>query len=112
MNFATTLKNLRELHNVKQEELAEYLKVSRPTIAGYETKRREPDYERLTKIAEFFQVSTDYLLTGKDSDIQPEQSEAIIDQKVTAIYKQLSLDSKQEALKYLQLLKLKEHYYK
>ena len=108
MNFANTLKDLRELHNVTQEELAEYLKVSRPTIAGYETKHRQPDYERLVKIAEFFQVSIDYLITGDESSANPEYTESVIDQKVAGIYKQLSLSSKLDALKYLQLLKLDE----
>ena len=46
MDFANTLKNLRESNNVTQDELAKYLKVSRPTIAGYETKNHQPDFER------------------------------------------------------------------
>ena len=108
MNFAEILKDLRELHDVTQEDLADYLQVSRPTVAGYETKNRQPDYERLVKIAEFFKVSVDYLVTGGESTATPEYTENIVDQKVAGIYKQLRLNSKLDALKYLQLLKLKE----
>ena len=47
MNFGNNLKDLRETRNVTQGQLAEYLQVSRPTIAGYETKSRQPDFEKL-----------------------------------------------------------------
>lgn len=50
MNFGNNLKDLRETWNITQGQLAEYLQVSRPTIAGYETKSRQPDFEKLEKI--------------------------------------------------------------
>ena len=45
MNFGNNLKDLRETWNITQGQLAEYLQVSRPTIAGYETKSRQPDLQ-------------------------------------------------------------------
>ena len=66
MSFATQLKILRAKHDVTQQELADYLNVMRPTIAGYETKGKEPDYRTLLLLSSYFHVSTDYLLTGKD----------------------------------------------
>lgn len=66
MSFATRLKKLRELKHVTQQELADYLHVTRPTIAGYETKGKEPSYETMLAIASFFDVSADYLITGKN----------------------------------------------
>ena len=60
MNFGNNLKDLRETRNITQGQLAEYLQVSRPTIAGYETKSRQPDFEKLEKIANYFHVSIDY----------------------------------------------------
>ena len=56
MKFASTLKLLREQNHVTQKELADYLKVTRSTIAGYETKGKQPDYERLLRIAAYFGV--------------------------------------------------------
>ena len=62
MSFGDRLKELRAKNNVTQQELANYIGVGRPSIAGYETKKKHPDYDRLKLIAQFFNVSTDYLL--------------------------------------------------
>lgn len=108
MNSANTLKNLREVNNVTQDQLADYLKVSRSTVAGYETKSRQPDYERLEKISEFFHVSIDYLIRGWTEEQNLLARESTIDQEVTISYRKLSLNSKQDVLKYIRLLELKE----
>lgn len=106
MNFANTLKNLRELHNVTQDELAKYLKVSRPTIAGYERKNRQPDFEKLVKIAEYFNVSIDYLITGIPTPENAPVDENALDHEIIISYKKLSVHSKQDLLKYIKLLEL------
>lgn len=62
MGFAQRLKYLRKDLNLTQEDLAEKLSISRSTVAGYETERKEPDYTMLEKLADFFNVSVDYLL--------------------------------------------------
>ncbi len=68
MTFGETLSNIRKQSNITQDELATYLKVSRSTIAGYETRNREPEYYVLVKIADYFNVSTDYLLGHERTD--------------------------------------------
>lgn len=113
MNFASNLKNLRESKDVTQEELAEYLKVSRPTIAGYETKSRQPDFEKLEKISDFFHVSIDYLLTGSEFQavsFQPNKmlSEKLLNHSVLTGYQKLSVESKQDVLAYIELLQLRD----
>lgn len=60
--FCKTLKKLRKSHNMTQDELAELLNLSRSAISLYETGRREPDYTVLTKMADIFDVSVDFLL--------------------------------------------------
>lgn len=40
MKFSSTLKELREQNHVTQNQLASHLKLTRSTIAGYETKRK------------------------------------------------------------------------
>lgn len=62
MNFGERLKLLREEKNYTQQDLADLLKVGRPTIAGYETKGKQPDYEKLVLLAEIFNVTIDYLV--------------------------------------------------
>ncbi len=64
MNFGPTLKMLRKQQKYRQKDLADYLHVSRPTIAGYETKNKQPDYEKLEQLSNLFNVTIDYLITG------------------------------------------------
>lgn len=61
-NFQTVLKSLRKSNGLTQDELAKVLKVSRSTIGMYENGSREPDYETLEAIADYFNVDIDYLL--------------------------------------------------
>lgn len=61
-NFQSILKSLRTSKKLTQEELAKKLKISRSTIGMYENGSREPDYEMLEMIADFFNVDIDYLL--------------------------------------------------
>lgn len=108
MDFSNTLKDLRELHDVTQEQLADFLQVSRSTVAGYETKNRQPDFERLEKIAEFFNVTIDYLITGFETEPSSSANENSLDQEVMISYRRLSINSKQDVLKYIRLLELRD----
>jgi len=56
------LKKLREEKSITQRELARLLQISPSTIAMYETEQRVPPVEILERIADFFNVSVDYLL--------------------------------------------------
>ena len=60
--FGNVLKNLRESIGMNQEELSEKFGISKSTIGMYETNKREPNFELLKEFANFFNVSTDYLL--------------------------------------------------
>lgn len=57
------LKELRNKKNLYQQDLADILSVSKSTIAMWETNKREPDLLMLKKIANYFEVSIDYLLS-------------------------------------------------
>ncbi len=56
------LKTLRNNAGLSQQQMADFLQVSKPTYNHYESGRYEPSLATLTKIADFFNVSTDYLL--------------------------------------------------
>jgi transcriptional regulator with XRE-family HTH domain len=56
------LRILREEKNLTQEQLAEIFNVSDATINRYEQCKRQPDTDTLDKFADFFDVTTDYLL--------------------------------------------------
>lgn len=65
-NFSERLKELRIAKGILQRELADYIKVSRVTITQYENGSRSPDDEIKKKIAEYFNVSLDYLMGASD----------------------------------------------
>ncbi len=74
--FSLRLKELRNKLNISQQKLADALGLKRTTIAGYETKGREPSIEILNKIANYFNVSIDYL-TGRE-ELTPDQELAAL----------------------------------
>lgn len=61
------LKELRKKRNVSQVKLAIDLNMSQNSISRYETGEREPDFASLIKIADYFNVSIDYLLERTDN---------------------------------------------
>lgn len=61
------LKELRQKHNISQLKLAMDLSMNQNTISRYETGEREADYKTLIKIADYFNVSIDYLLGRTDN---------------------------------------------
>lgn len=69
MQFKDNLKLLRKNVGLNQKKLAEGLGVALSTVAMWETGSRQPNYKMLNKIADFFGVSYDRLLSGpSDSD--------------------------------------------
>ena len=56
------LKELRTANGITQADLAKILKISSSTIGMYEQGRREPDKKILLAMADYFKVTTDYLL--------------------------------------------------
>lgn len=57
---------LRKEWNLTQESLAEVLHITRSTLAQYEIDRRIPEYLTLERLANFFDVSIDYLVGRVD----------------------------------------------
>ncbi|CAN7299139.1 MULTISPECIES: helix-turn-helix domain-containing protein [Paenibacillus] len=62
MKYGDRIALLREKRGLTQEDLSVKIGISRASLSHYETNRREPDYETINKIANFFNVSIDYLL--------------------------------------------------
>ena len=59
------LRRLRREKGISMKELGKKIGVAESTISQYETGKREPDFETLLKLGEFFNVSVDYLLRGE-----------------------------------------------
>ena len=65
--FATRMVLLRKEKGMTQQEMANIFQKSRQAISSYETQEREPEYDFLCKMADYFNVSSDYLL-GRTND--------------------------------------------
>lgn len=68
MDVHSRIRKLREQNNITREDFAKKIDVTYAALSKYETGKRQPDYETLQKIADFFEVSTDYLL-GRSNEI-------------------------------------------
>ena len=62
MTIGSRISDLRKKMNLTQDGLANKIGISRAALSHYEKDRRDPDYETLVMLADFFEVSTDYLL--------------------------------------------------
>ncbi len=60
------LKKLRKERNISQLKMALDLNMNQNTISRYENLEREADYETLIRIADYFDISLDYLLGRTD----------------------------------------------
>lgn len=112
---------LRKEKELSQYELADRLGFSRGKIANYEQESRQPDYDTLIKIAEFFEVTTDYLLGKTDfrdgtahtsEDTDDNDIEKLIDDPQLGMwYKELKgspEENRQKALDFLRYLNEQE----
>ncbi|QYN57001.1 helix-turn-helix transcriptional regulator [Lactobacillus panisapium] len=60
--FGQRIAILRKNKNLSQAELAKIINIGTSTLGMYETGKREPNNEMLSRIADYFNVTTDYLL--------------------------------------------------
>ncbi|WP_148458240.1 helix-turn-helix domain-containing protein [Ligilactobacillus murinus] len=65
--FNIRLKELRNQKNMTQDELGKVLNVSGKTIGTWERDSRQPNIETINALANYFNVSTDYLLGRKEN---------------------------------------------
>ena len=68
MNLGSRIKYLRTRKGMTQEELGKIIGVSKVSVSGYENNTRQPDNQALVKIADYFGVTTDYLLGRPEPD--------------------------------------------
>ena len=64
--FSERLRALRKLKGYSQEEVSEKLGLAKATYGTYENGKYSPDAEKIAKMADFFNVSADYLLGMED----------------------------------------------
>lgn len=90
MKLGDNLKELIEQHDMTQKQLAQKLDITPAALGNYIRNIREPDYCTLIRIADFFQVSIDFLLNHYvDSQITHEE------EVLLHIFRSLSIDQRE-----------------
>lgn len=79
MSIGNRLRELRLEKGLTIVELAKVLDSAKTTIANYETDKRQPNYDMLKRIAEFYNVTIDYLVGITDNPNIYEEVEKIPD---------------------------------
>ena len=97
-----TLKQLRQNKGVLQKDVANYLGVDRTTYVKYERGDSEPNHDILLKLADYFNVSIDYLLGRKEKP--PENNSDSLSRKIIEVFNHLDDDKQKTALEYLEFL--------
>lgn len=67
MVFKDVIKELRKSKSIKQSELADILNVNRTAVAKWETGKNKPSADTLEEIADYFNVSIDYLMGRQET---------------------------------------------
>lgn len=103
--FANRLKSLRKEKKLTQTEFAKIIKVAPSTIGMYEVGSREPNIGTIKTIANFFNVSSDYLIGL--SDIR-ESSHVILNNKEkSSILESIPMEGKKELDMFLSYIEYK-----
>ena len=94
------LKELRKQQNITQKDISDYLQTSQQTYSRYEKGQREPDIATIIKLADFFNVSVDYLLGRENNTALLSLSEPSLNVKpeYQRIFERLSSEAKENML--------------
>lgn len=78
MKFGDILRKLIEDRGITQKKLAACLNIAPSTLGNYIQNSREPDYETLKRIAEYFNVTVDYLIGYPDPNAHNRKEEELL----------------------------------
>lgn len=101
------LKSLRQENGYTQFKVAKHLGITQSAYANYERGARQPDADTISKIADFFHVSVDYLI-GRTDDPHPLSLDEQMEGIEFALYgeiKDLTDEQKQEILDFVRFKK-------
>lgn len=109
--FPNRLKMLRLQKKLTHQDMADFLGITRQGYSKYENGQSQPDIDTINKLAEFFNVTTDYLLGRTDHPNPPEQDdipEELKDPGLGLFFKELAEapeERREQLLKIWEILK-------
>lgn len=106
------LKEIREKRGKTQKEVADFLGRTVSTYANYESERRDMDTDTLLVLAEYFDVTTDYILgRAREEELKSKENENATDDlllkeayRIAAQIQQLPRFRRAEARRYIEFL--------
>lgn len=63
LTYGEVLRELRTYHGYKQKDLSNYLNITSQAYSNYETSKRTPDIETMRKLADYYGISVDKLIS-------------------------------------------------
>lgn len=92
------IRELRKEKGITQEQLADAVNVKKYTIGDWERNRTEPNITTLVAMADYFEVSTDYLL-GRSDDTGLVQANANLtpdEEEILMLYRQMNFQDRNQ----------------
>ena len=89
MTLGERLYQLRKQKYITQDELADIMNVSRQSISKWELDQTYPDIDNLVRLAEYYDVSVDFLVTGKDetqADAKEDTQQNTTEQNASTVF--------------------------
>ncbi len=90
---------LRDERGLKDSDVAREASVSKSTFSDWKVGRSKPGIKKLQKIADFFGVTVDYLMTGKEDEQKEKDNTGDLKQKFEEL-KELLENGKMQPLRY------------
>lgn len=123
MELGDKLRSLRKSKGLTQTEFAKRMNIPNQNVSNYERGFRQPDYETLKKFADYFDVTTDYLLgqseisrpssrvvvAGQEINLSIEEFEIFIElKKHPALFHDLATNPEAKVKELIKLSKMKK----
>lgn len=88
--FSQRLKLLRKEKHKTQQDIADFLKIQRSTYGEYERGRIMPPYDKIKKLADYLEVSVDYLMGTTNFRTVNDKIDTVTKREITDVSKTLT----------------------
>ena len=101
--FPERLKELRKTRKINQQALSKHLNYGYTAVANYESGRNQPSLDTVKKIAQYFDVTVDYLIGASD---YPRSEKDITDKEaeLLKIFRRINDEERDALLKVVNLM--------
>ena len=98
--LGSRLKYLRKSENITQQDLASSLGIAKSTISMYENGQREPDFETLEAIADYFNVDMRTFFPNDTQHAPPPAELSSDEERLLSLYRELNEEGREKLIDY------------